>query len=69
MKQAKEYANEKEDPIPLYAYMDGTLMYSKVNVDGGFAFTAFLGCSYGGNNPNFNAVGEIDYIRIATLPK
>ena len=48
--------------------MDGTLMFQKTNIDGGFAFTEMFGCSYGGANPNYNAVGEIDYVRIAILP-
>ena len=53
----------------LYAYMDGELMFQNVNNgQNGFIFSEFLGCSYGGANANFNSVGEIDYIRIATLP-
>ena len=53
----------------LYAYMDGTLMFQKTSIDSGFSFTELFGCSYGGANSNYNAVGEVDYLRIATLAK
>ena len=54
----------------LYTYIDGDLVYEVANVGNcAFSFTELFACSYGGNNANFNAKGEVDYLRIAVLPK
>ena len=50
----------------LYHYSDGVLIGMKENGQGGaFTFTDFLGCSYIGEDMNYNFVGEIDFIQIS----
>lgn len=53
----------------LYTYVDGELLFKRTAGSRDFIFTELFGCSYGGNNANFNAKGEVDYLRIAVLPK
>ena len=47
--------------------MDGELLFSRTAGSYDFIFTELFACSYGGNNSNFNAKGEVDYLRIAVL--
>ncbi len=52
----------------LYTYVDGDLLFSRTAGSRDFIFTELFGCSYGGSNPNFNAKGEVDFLRFAVLP-
>ena len=52
----------------LCTYVDGDLLFSRTAGSYDFIFTELFGCSYGGSNPNFNAKGEVDFLRFAVLP-
>ncbi len=52
----------------LYHYADGVLIGMQENGQGGaFIFTDFLGCSFVGDDMNYNFVGEIDFLQVSVF--